>query len=291
MELYSGAWPVIPTPFNDHLQIDTGAYHALIEWYIENGAGGLYANCLTSEMYHLTPEERLLLVRETVKANQTGIPIAATGNFGVSIDEHADFCARVADNGAEVVMLVVPAFIRDDNELHDYLFAMAEKVDARLGLYECPVPRPYHLGIDLVEKLALTGRYYAFKETSCDLAKIRQLIQVTSGTPLAYLQANTPYLLDAVRAGSPGTMSIAAGFAPDLTSRVIDLAQRDDPQADRAHDLLCAMEMAERVVHPVGMKYLLSKRGLPISTRARAVKEPLSAEVLRGLDSCARVWF
>jgi 4-hydroxy-tetrahydrodipicolinate synthase len=188
-------------------------------------------------------------------------------------------------------MLVVPEFVHSDSELETYLFTMAERVDARLGLYECPVPRSYHLGIELVEKLARSGRFFAYKETSCDPEKICILSKVCAGTELAYLQANTPYLLDSLGWGAPGTMSIAAAFAPDITVGVIELFRKDDPQMNRAHDVLCAMDLAERVVHPVGLKYLLSKRGLPISTASRAVRDPLSPEVMRSLDSCARVWF
>ncbi len=287
---YSGAWPVIPTPYTENGEIDRAAYRTLIEWYIQQRAGGLYTNCLTSEMYALTPAERLLLVSEAVAVSAGRVPIAATGNFGATPAEHAAFCRQVAAAGADIVMLVVPETIPDDEALEAYLMRLAGEVDARLGLYECPVPRPYHLGIELVRKLAHTGRFFAFKETSCDPEKITALVEATRGTALAYLQANTPYLLDSVRMGAPGTMSIAAGFAPEIVQKVIEYALASDPRADALHDRLCAMELGERVVHPMGMKYLLAKRGLPFSMRSRTA-QPLSPEVIRALDSAARVWF
>ncbi|MBE0699104.1 MAG: dihydrodipicolinate synthase family protein, partial [Anaerolineaceae bacterium] len=207
MANYSGAWPVIPTPYDQHLMIDCGVYQTLIEWYIQHNVGGLYANCLSSEMYALTPTERLLLVSETAKASKGRVPVAATGNFGPDLAADAVFCREVARSGADVVMLVIPEYLPNDAALGDYLFRLADLVDAPLGLYECPVPRHYHLGIELVRKLAQSGRFVAFKETSCVLEKIRAMIEVTRGTPLAYLQANTPYLLEATRLGAPGTMS------------------------------------------------------------------------------------
>lgn len=291
MTQYSGAWPVIPTPYTKSFHIDVAAYRELIDWYITHGVGGLYANCLSSEMYALLPEERLQLVSEAAAVSGGRSPVAATGNLGDTPAEHAAFCSEVAQAGADIVMLVIPEFINNDEELETYLFRLAEQVDARLGLYECPVPRSYHLGVELVRKLAQSGRFFAFKETSCDLQKITALIEVTRGTPLAYLQANTPYLLESIRLGAPGTMSIAAGWAPELVKQVIELGQRGDPLASQLQDQLSAMELAERAVHPLGVKYLLAKRGLPITMRARTVKEMLPAEVQYALDGCYRLWF
>lgn len=291
MTLYGGAWPAMVTPYDEALQIDCGAYRALCEWYIAHGVGGLYANCLTSEMYLLNPEERLLLVREAVALASGRVPVAATGNLGDTIDDHIAFCRRVADAGVDIVMLVIPEFCQDDAELGRYLLTVAERVDARLGLYECPVPRSYHVGLELVEALAHTGRFFAYKETSEDLAKITALLRVTQETPFALLQANTPYLLAATRAGAPGTMSIAATWLPDLVAAVITAGRAGTTNADRLHAHLCALEMVQRVVHPHGTKYLLGKRGLPITPRARHARSPLTPNVMCALDFCADLWF
>ena len=63
-----GAWPTMVTPFDENLKIDSGAYRAIIQWYLTHKIGGLYANCLSSEMYHLSNAERLQLAREAVRA-------------------------------------------------------------------------------------------------------------------------------------------------------------------------------------------------------------------------------
>ncbi len=291
MSQYGGAWPTMVTPFDENLRIETGIYRAMIEWYIAHGVGGLYANCLSSEMYLLDEAERLTLIREAVRAADGRVPVAATGNLGETVAEQLDFCRRVADAGVDVVMLVVPPFLENDVDLERYYLTLAGQIDAPLGLYECPVPRAYHLGVELVRKLAHSGRFVAYKETSCDLVKIKALLAATAGTPLALLQANTPYLLEAVRAGAPGTMSIAAIWLPELVHAVIEAGRAGHPDADRLHARLCALELAQRVGHPHGSKYLLSKRGLPITPRSRQPVSPLTPEVRYALDCCASLWF
>jgi dihydrodipicolinate synthase/N-acetylneuraminate lyase len=116
-------------------------------------------------------------------------------------------------------------------------------------------------------------------------------LDVIAGTPLSLLQANTPYLLDALRAGAPGTMSIASIWLPDLVGDVIAKEKAHDADAERLHACLCAMEMVERAVHPAGLKRLLAKRGIPILPLTRTAHAPLSLEACRALDYCAASWF
>jgi len=291
MEKLAGAWPTLVTPYQRNLEIDYGAYRALIEWYVACGVGGLYANCLTSEMYLLDSDERLQLISGAASTAHGRVPVAATGNLGGPIEEHIDFCNRVAEAGADVVMLVVPEFHDDERDLERYFLRMAEEVGANLGLYECPVPRPFHLSVELVRTLASTGRFYAYKETSCNLDKIQALLQEIRDTPLSLLQANTPHLLKSIEHGALGTMSIAAAWLPDLVTAVIGAAQTGAPRATALHEALCAMELAQRVVHPQGTKYLLSKRGLSISALSRLPTSPLSPEILSALDYSAGHWF
>jgi hypothetical protein len=85
-------------------------------------------------------------------------------------------------------------------------------------------------------------------------------------------------------------MSIAAIWLPDLVAAVIKKAQCGDPNAAVLHARLCAMELAQRPIHPLGAKALLRKRGLPINPRGRA-HPALTAEELNAIECAAREWF
>lgn len=287
---FHGIWPVLVTPYDNNLKIDVPAYRDLLQWHLSFDLGGIYANCLSSEMFELSEAERLLLITEAAEMVNGKIPIAATGNFGERITDHIDFCKKAADAGADVVMLTVPAHLDNDADLESYYFQIAENTDMPLGLYECPFPRFYHLGLELIEKLANSGRFFAYKETSCDLDKITTILEITRNTPLALLQANVPYLLESTRAGVPGSMNVVANWLPDLTVEVIKRGLEGDPSADELNSLLCAMELAQRSVHPTGVKYLMSKRGLPIKPLTRYAKK-LSKEEAQSLDNVSKLWF
>ena len=61
---FGGAWPIMVTPYDEHLNIGVGAYYAMIEWYGAHNVGGVYANCLSSEMLKLDGDEQFLLIRD-----------------------------------------------------------------------------------------------------------------------------------------------------------------------------------------------------------------------------------
>ncbi|RZJ89994.1 MAG: dihydrodipicolinate synthase family protein, partial [Chryseobacterium sp.] len=54
-----GFIPVMLTPFLSNGNIDYPALTQLTEIYLQAGASGLFANCLSSEMFELSDEERI----------------------------------------------------------------------------------------------------------------------------------------------------------------------------------------------------------------------------------------
>ena len=286
---FKGIWPVINTPFKEDMTIDVGHYEAMLEWYIKKGVDGIYTNCLSSEMYELSEEERLLLVKEAVRIVDGRVPLAATGNFGDSIDQHIASAKKFQATGVDVVMFTVPTFCNNDAELEAYYVEMAKNIEGPLGLYECPQPRQYHLGIDLIETLAKSERFFAYKETSCDINKIKKIIAVCKGTPLALLQANVPFMLEAITAGAQGSMNIVTNWLPELAVKV---AKGDPADSDiiRLNKILCTLEMTQRSINAIGIKYLMGKRGLPVRALTR-YNHTLSMEVKHSLDQISSLWF
>ena len=50
--------PVMITPFNLKAKLDFEVVSKLIDFYLAAGVKGFFANCLSSEMYSLTEDER-----------------------------------------------------------------------------------------------------------------------------------------------------------------------------------------------------------------------------------------
>ena len=142
----AGVWPVVLTPFRPDGKIDFPAYRKLLEYYIAEGVAGLFAVCLSSELYQLTPSERLELAREAVAVSGGRVPVVACGYLGNTEAEKLQSVFDMAALGMDAV--VIPACLLVPQEAGDEaLFAafetlLAQTAEIRLGIYECPLP--YH---------------------------------------------------------------------------------------------------------------------------------------------------
>src|SRR5687767_9718689 len=67
--------PVMITPFQQNGKIDLNGLSKLIDFYLAAGVKGLFANCLSSEMYHLDKEERLTLTQHVVRHVKKVVPV------------------------------------------------------------------------------------------------------------------------------------------------------------------------------------------------------------------------
>jgi 4-hydroxy-tetrahydrodipicolinate synthase len=78
----SEVWPVMLTPFQANNEIDYDGLKQLTEFYIATGSTGLFANCLSSEMFQLTDVERIKITKEVVDKVNGRQGVVATGIFG-----------------------------------------------------------------------------------------------------------------------------------------------------------------------------------------------------------------
>ena len=71
--------PVMITPFNLKAKVDLDAVSRLVDFYLAAGVKGLFANCLSSEMYSITEDERLELTRHIVRYVRGRVPGSGIG--------------------------------------------------------------------------------------------------------------------------------------------------------------------------------------------------------------------
>lgn len=140
-----GVWPVMLTPYTRGGEVDTEGLAALVEWYIANGAKGLFAACQSSEIYFLTLEERVKIVETTIKAARGRVPVIASGHVSDAVSNQVKELSAMAETGADAVIIITNHFARK-GESEDVWLKNAETVISQLdpavdlGAYECPVP-------------------------------------------------------------------------------------------------------------------------------------------------------
>ena len=287
-ELPGGAWAVMITPFTTDLQIDYPALKKLIRWYERAGIQGFFANCASSEMYDLTPEERLKLTRFVVKNSK--VPVVSTGTFSENVEENADFIRKIYKTGVDGVVIITSVIVGKDaseSEFAKTLFEIVDRTsDIPLGIYECPSPYKRLVSPELLNKIAETDRFVYLKDTSCDAHIVREKIEACKGTRLGLYNAHTPDVLDTMHHHGAGTSTIASNFYPELYAYICKYANNDDyrDQVDLVNDFILQNEKVIGNKYRISAKYFMKIRGLPLNINSRNFKRDLNAEDKKQLE-------
>jgi 4-hydroxy-tetrahydrodipicolinate synthase len=286
--------PVMITPFNLKAKVDLDAVSTLVEFYLAAGVKGFFANCLSSEMYSISEDERLELTRHVVRAVDGRVPIVATGSFGLTIEDKADFAGRIYDTGIDAVILITGHFanVEDGDEVllrnFEKMFRLTQKIPIPMGLYECPAPYKRIITPQVFKSLLDTGRLVYHKDTSIDLEKVKAKLDVlNAGTnALEFYDAHTPNAMYSLQMGARGMSSISGNFYPEILVWMVEHANDPERQEDVRwlQGELSRVDPLIHVAYPMSAKYFLQKRGLPVRTISRAFALELTKQQKETLD-------
>ncbi|MFT3979607.1 MAG: dihydrodipicolinate synthase family protein [Ferruginibacter sp.] len=278
------------TPFDERGTIDYDILAKLTAYYIEAGATGLFANCLSSEMFELTEEERLAVTAFVVKEAAGAVPVFSTGTFGGSINCQADFCKRIYDTGVAAVVAISSILAEEkepDEALHENvheLFRLSDGVP--FGFYECPVPYKRLLSASQLKTIVGTGRVVYYKDTSLSIDAVREKLKATADC--AHFELYDAYMVNAVaslKAGA-GVSCIQGNFVPELVSWIAE--NFSDPahekQIQQAQQFLADTMDVMHDVYPAVAKYFLQMRGFPIGLTTRRKVGTIGNTIKRNLD-------
>jgi 4-hydroxy-tetrahydrodipicolinate synthase len=290
-QLPKGLWPVMLTPLKENNELDIRALQELTDMYLNAGSNGLFANCLSSEMYQLTAEERLTIIRTVVQQSNGRVPVVATGTFSDHVPANIDFIKRVYDTGASAVVLITGILARADEPeqvLKDRIEQIMEKTgDIPLGLYECPAPYKRLVSPGLMKWLADSGRFLYHKDTSCHSGSIGQKVQAIEGSMFGLYNADTPTALDSLEQGARGISPISANFYPELFTYLLGKFYDSGrtPELNYYYSLLIIMDKLVHTFYPYSAKLFLQKRGLKIAANSRIPTEAMAQADIKRFDA------
>jgi len=263
------------TPFNNDGSIDYKTLTDLTELYLKSGVTGLFANCLSSEMFELSETERLQVTKHVVDVVAGQVPIVATGTFEGTIAEQADFTKKIYGTGIDAVILISGLLAKETDSDAVFVDNVHQLLDLTPGIptgfYECPVPYKRVLTAAQLEDFVNTGRVIYHKDTSLDINQIKAKLSVVKNPDFGLYDAYMVHAIESLKAGSAGLSCIQGNFFPELIVWICD-NYNDASKADELAAVQRFLESNMGVMHdvyPVVAKYALQKRGLPISNFTR----------------------
>jgi 4-hydroxy-tetrahydrodipicolinate synthase len=284
--------PVMITPFNLKVKVDLDAVSTLIDFYLAAGVKGFFANCLSSEMYSITEDERLELTQHVVKYVNGRVPVVATSSFGLTVDDKAEFTKKIYDTGIDAAILITGHYanIEDSDEVllknFERMFKLTGNIP--LGMYECPAPYKRILGTDVFKTLLASNRFVYHKDTSISLESVKAKLDVvkTANPNFEFYDAHSPNAMYSLQMGAKGMSSISGNFYPEILVWMVNNANNPE-KLEEVKWLQGEISRVDPLIHiayPMSAKYFLRKRGLPVRTISRATALELTPDQKKTLD-------
>jgi 4-hydroxy-tetrahydrodipicolinate synthase len=284
--------PVMITPFNLKAKVDMDAVSTLIDFYLAAGVKGFFANCLSSEMYSITEDERLELTQHVVKQVNGRVPVVATASFGLTVDDKAEFTKKIYDTGIDAAILITGHYanIEDSDEVllknFDRMFKLTGNIP--LGMYECPAPYKRIIGPDVFKTLLSANRLVYHKDTSISLESVKAKLDILKETKnsLEFYDAHSPNAMYSLQMGAKGMSSISGNFYPEILVWMVNNANNPEKLEDVKwlQSEISRVDPLIHIAYPMSAKYFLRKRGLPVRTISRATALELTPDQKKTLD-------
>jgi 4-hydroxy-tetrahydrodipicolinate synthase len=278
--------PVMITPFNLKAKVDFDVVSNLIDFYLTAGVKGFFANCLSSEMFSITEDERLELTAHVVKKVNGRVPIVATGSFGLTIEDKAEFTKKIYDTGIDAVILITGHFakVADDDDVllknFETMYNLTGNIP--LGMYECPAPYKRIIPAPVFKTLLSANRLVYHKDTSILIENVKAKLDIVKETKsnIEFYDAHTPNAMQSLYLGAKGLSSISGNFYPEILVWMVNNATNPDKQGEVKwlQAELTRVDPLIHVAYPMSAKYFLQKRGLPIRTISRTTALELTPE-------------
>lgn len=268
-----GVYPTMVTPFTADNKIDYNGVLKILEWYSENGVDGIFAICQSSEIFFLSFEERLELLKFIVKNLPKGMSIVASGHTADDLDTQIYEANAFIDQGIDAYVFIANRFAKQD-EGDDVFLANYEKMvssipEISLGVYECPYPYKRLMSPEVLRQCALDGRLKFLKDTCCHIEEIKAKLAAVDGLGLKIYNANSATLLESLEAGCAGFSGVMGNFHPEIYSWLCKNYKTEPEKAKEVQAFLAFASLAECQYYPVNAKYHLGLCGVDIGYDAR----------------------
>jgi 5-dehydro-4-deoxyglucarate dehydratase len=174
------AFPV--TPFHHDLSLDLDGLRTNMQAILAHPVCAIVAAGGTGEVYSLTPDEYVQVVKTVVEETQGRVPVIAGAAYNAAIG--AAFAREAARAGASGILAFPPYYPHaDEHGLFEYYRAIGEATPLGLFIYSRDWVHP---GAAMVERLASIKTLIAWKEGQGDLRRM-QIIMTRLGDRLHWI--------------------------------------------------------------------------------------------------------
>jgi len=216
------AFPV--TPFHSDLSLDIEGFRRNLRVLLADPPSAIVAAGGTGELYSLSPEEHLAVVRAAVEETGGAVPIVAGVGFNVAIAQ--GLARQAAAAGASGILAFPPYFPgAEDDGVVQYYQAIADASELGMLIYSRDW---FHPSPALVERLARLSKLVAWKDGQGDIRRL-QIQRAQVGDRLEWIGGAGDDLVPAYYAiGIRAFTSSIANVSPRMALQLHEAGARGD---------------------------------------------------------------
>jgi 4-hydroxy-tetrahydrodipicolinate synthase len=286
---FRGSYSVTVTPFTpDRSAVDLDALKRFMSWQVDSGVPGVIVLGTTGEYLTVSDDERAAIVETAVK-QVAGRAHVLVGTMNAYTPNAVRYSRQAEELGADGLMVLPPYYYTPtDDEIGNYYKAISEAVSIPIMLYNNPVTSNVDMSAALVARLTRDFENIRYiKESSQDLARVRDVIEATDGVMNVYAGERQ---VDSYVLGAIGYVNPYGNYLPE-SHRVWDLFE-----AGRVEDARTLQRIIDRIDHIIAAghptyghqcysKALAAAVGQPVGD----VREPLTTFAELGDDGRERL--
>lgn len=173
---WKGIYPAVTTKFTADDNLDLEMFAKNINAQIDAGVNGIVLGGTLGEASTLTPEEKSILVKETIKISNGRVPVII--NIAEQSTSQAILTiAQAEEDGADGLMLLPPMrYKANDYETVEYFKAIARSTQLPIMIYNNPVDYKIEVTLDMFEQLLECENINAVKESTRDISNVTRMI-------------------------------------------------------------------------------------------------------------------
>ena len=217
---WSGVMPAITTCFDRDLEVDYGFMAEHTRWLLDNGCTGVVCLGSLGEGATLSFEEKIKILRTSVKAVARIAPVVASIS-ALSTREAVELAKAAADAGCDALMVLPPYVYQGDwREMKAHVGTVIEATPLGCMLYNNPVAYGTDFLPEQIQELASEyANLESVKESSADVRRVAA-IRALLGDRLEILVGVDDAILEGIGVGAAGWV---AGLANALPRESVEL--------------------------------------------------------------------
>jgi len=172
---WAGVYPAVTTKFTSDFELDIEAFLKNIAFQVESGVNGIVIGGSLGESSTLIQEERIELAQQCL--NSFGSQIDVILNVAEGSTTAAISLAKNAEKiGVHGLMVLPPMMYKPtDDEVVDYLLAIANSTSLPIMLYNNPVDYKIEITMSMLDRLLEQVNIESIKESTRDISNVTRI--------------------------------------------------------------------------------------------------------------------